>query len=76
MAFSLRCLLMGHDDRLARSPARLWLLCDHCGRETTGWQLGPLAVRASPLRSQHGLNDRKIGVITKFETSAATAMGE
>ena len=30
----------GHDDRIARSSARLWLQCDHCGRETAGWQLG------------------------------------
>ena len=39
MTLSLRCLLIGHDDRVARSSARLWLQCDHCGRETAGWQL-------------------------------------
>jgi hypothetical protein len=39
MTLSLRCLLIGHDDRIARSSARLWLQCDHCGRETAGWQL-------------------------------------
>jgi hypothetical protein len=39
MVISLRCLLVGHDDRVARSPARLWLQCDHCGRETVGWEL-------------------------------------
>ena len=39
MTLSLRCLLIGHDDRIARSSARLWLRCDHCGRETAGWQL-------------------------------------
>jgi hypothetical protein len=39
MTLSLRCLLIGHDDRIARSSVRLWLKCDHCGRETAGWQL-------------------------------------
>ena len=39
MTLSLRCLVIGHDDRIARSPVRLWLQCDHCGRETAGWQL-------------------------------------
>jgi hypothetical protein len=39
MVLSLQCLLTGHDDRVVRSPARLWLQCDHCGRETAGWQL-------------------------------------
>ena len=43
MAFSLRCLLIGHDDRIARLPPRIWLHCDHCGRETKGWEVGPKA---------------------------------
>ena len=39
MLFSMRCLLLGHDDWLVRSPERLRLRCDHCRRETTGWAL-------------------------------------
>jgi hypothetical protein len=41
MAVSLRCLLLGHDDLMVRTPKRLWLRCDHCGRETQGWTLNP-----------------------------------
>jgi hypothetical protein len=25
---------------MVRSPERLWLRCDHCGRDTAGWSLG------------------------------------
>ena len=39
MLFSMRCLLLGHDDWLVRSPERLRLRCDHCRRETPGWAL-------------------------------------
>jgi hypothetical protein len=37
--FSIRCLLQGHDDMMAREPERLRLRCNHCGRETSGWPL-------------------------------------
>ena len=37
--WSLRCLLIGHDDMLLRRPHRLSLQCSHCGRETKGWNL-------------------------------------
>jgi hypothetical protein len=39
MQFSMRCLLLGHDDWLVRSPERLRLRCNHCRRETPGWAL-------------------------------------
>ena len=39
MLFSMRCLLLGHDDWLVRSPERLRLRCSHCRRETPGWAL-------------------------------------
>ena len=39
MARSIWCLLVGHDDMLARAPDRLWLRCVQCGRETPGWRL-------------------------------------
>ena len=39
MLFSLRCFVLGHDDWLSRSPERLRLRCDHCGRTTGGWAL-------------------------------------
>lgn len=42
---SLRCLLAGHDDLIAREPGRLFLRCFTCGRETPGWTLGPPAPR-------------------------------
>ena len=37
--WSLRCLLIGHDDMLLRRPDRLSLQCSHCDRETKGWNL-------------------------------------
>lgn len=39
MNVSIRCLILGHDDRIARAPERLWLRCDHCRRETPGWTI-------------------------------------
>jgi hypothetical protein len=50
MLFSMRCLLLGHDDWLVRSPERLRLRCDHCRRETTGWAL--TRIHASRLAKQ------------------------
>ena len=42
----LRCLLMGHDDTVAREPGRMWLRCVKCGRDTPGWRLGSVALAA------------------------------
>ena len=39
MSFSMRCLVLEHDDTVVRSPERLRLRCDHCRRETPGWDL-------------------------------------
>jgi hypothetical protein len=39
MSFSIRCLFLGHYDLIVRGPERLWLQCNHCGRETRGWNL-------------------------------------
>ncbi len=39
MLTSLRCLVLGHDDTIVRAPERLFVRCDHCGRETSGWTL-------------------------------------
>jgi hypothetical protein len=36
---SLKCLMVGHDDSIRRAPARMYLECQECGRETTGWRL-------------------------------------
>jgi hypothetical protein len=48
MRFSLRCLLLGHDDWVVRSPERLRLRCDHCWRETPGWELTRLKASRPP----------------------------
>ena len=45
MGFSIRCLLLGHDDSMVRAPERLRLRCDHCGRETPGWTLAPTGAK-------------------------------
>ena len=39
--FSVGCLLLGHDDMVARAAGRMWLRCQHCGRDTPGWTVGP-----------------------------------
>lgn len=36
----LQCVLLGHDDRVLRTPTRVALECWHCGRTTPGWQVG------------------------------------
>ncbi len=41
----LTCWLLGHNDLLHQRPAtiresgRVWIVCEHCGRETAGWNL-------------------------------------
>lgn len=37
---SVRCLIIGHDDHLARELHRLFLRCAECGRCTRGWAIG------------------------------------
>jgi hypothetical protein len=49
MPLSMRCLLLGHEDTLVRSPERLWLRCDHCLRETPGWALTRLEGSRPPV---------------------------
>jgi hypothetical protein len=54
MSFSIRCLILGHDDKMVRAPDRLSLRCDHCNRETPGWHLGqthPVRTPRSKARS-------------------------
>ena len=70
MSFSIKCLLLGHDDSMVRAPERLWLRCDHCGRETAGWTLArsrsPHEMRstatsftgARPMTALHGIEHR------------------
>ena len=35
----IECLVRGHDDWVRRSPGRLFLRCERCGRETPGWTI-------------------------------------
>jgi hypothetical protein len=48
--FSLRCLVLGHEDSLQCVPGRMCLKCEGCGRETTGCRsVQPLVIPdASP----------------------------
>ena len=59
MLFSMRCLLLGHDDWFVQSPERLRLRCDHCRRETTGWAL--TRIHASRLARQVTGPSRALG---------------
>ena len=36
-SLSLKCWFLGHEDRIRRTPDRLYLECFECGRETQGW---------------------------------------
>jgi hypothetical protein len=53
--FSLKCLIGGHDDVVRRTPSRLYLQCDDCGRETGGWEIAgqsdPCAEHGSEIKS-------------------------
>ena len=44
---SLRCLMLGHDDRIQRASGRMFLECAECGRETRGWNLSDRSSRAA-----------------------------
>ena len=37
---SIGCLIVGHDDLVRRSSSRMFLECERCGRETSGWTIG------------------------------------
>lgn len=36
---SIWCFMAGHDDMMVRTPGRLRLQCQVCGRRTRGWIL-------------------------------------
>jgi hypothetical protein len=46
--FSMRCLLIGHDDLIRRECNRMYLECCDCRRTTRGWTLGAGRRRAFP----------------------------
>jgi hypothetical protein len=53
---SVRCLMIGHDDLLAREPHRLFLRCAECGRCTRGWVIGTNPPRVTaPIVRQRSL---------------------
>lgn len=41
---------MGHDDMVMRKAGRIWLQCQHCGRDTVGWNIGGTATESSTRR--------------------------
>ena len=67
MLFSVRCLLLGHDDWLVRSPERLRLRCDHCRRETKGWALNHVNGSRSP---RQGTESSRHRGTSRLETSS------
>jgi hypothetical protein len=63
---TVRCLLFGHDDMLAREPRRLFLRCDLCGRQTRGWTIGPPPGTAERLVSSGAVTSRgphRLGIV-------------
>lgn len=56
---TLRCLLLGHDDMIAREPKRLFLRCDLCGRQTRGWTIGPPPGTAERVVSSRHVTSRR-----------------
>lgn len=44
----VRCLLLGHEWLTQATPHRLWLLCDRCGYETSGWSIDRPPIRPNP----------------------------
>jgi hypothetical protein len=46
----LRCLMLGHEDRIHRIAGRMYLECIECGRATPGWDISPHAEPPTPCR--------------------------
>jgi hypothetical protein len=42
---NIKCIVLGHDDRMRRASGRVFLKCEECGRETHGWYLGRESAR-------------------------------
>lgn len=40
MIWKLRCVVLGHEDRMRSGGGKVYLECEACGRQTHGWQLG------------------------------------
>jgi hypothetical protein len=36
---NVRCLVLGHEDRVRQASGRMYWECAECGRETTGWNV-------------------------------------
>jgi len=43
---------VGHDDMVMRKAGRMWLQCQHCGRDTVGWNIGGTATESSTRRAR------------------------
>ena len=39
MPLTMKCLTVGHDDRVRYAKRRIFLECAECGRTTAGWDL-------------------------------------
>jgi hypothetical protein len=50
--FSVGCLFAGHDDMVVREAGRMWLRCQHCGRDTPGWTVGRAAAVTGQLQGR------------------------
>ncbi len=51
-SFSLKCLVIGHDDNIRQGGGRIYLHCAECGRETRGWDLAA-APETKPEPAEH-----------------------
>lgn len=69
---SIKCVLMGHDDLIRRSAGRLFLQCQHCGRETPGWTIGTLR----PVESHRRLRIVRFGESTADAPPAQDSRGK
>jgi hypothetical protein len=53
----IECLVAGHDESIRRSPGRVYLCCNRCGRETAGWSVmakrSPSVDATSPAPNHH-----------------------
>jgi hypothetical protein len=65
---SFKCLIFGHDDVLRRTSSRLYLQCEDCGRESTGWEI------ENPSRppAEHRSRNREQFASTPFATQTQT----
>ena len=68
--FSVARWVTGHDDLVMRNPERLYLQCQACGRETSGWSLRAVAVNVNDRSIEKSKRIGAARCVSKFAAEA------